>query len=44
VFSRAVCKPIFSEGVPDDFAFQLFDFDWEQFEILMNGERLTAPR
>jgi glycine/D-amino acid oxidase-like deaminating enzyme/glycine cleavage system aminomethyltransferase T len=37
------CKPIFSEGVPDDFAFQLFDFDFDQFEILLNGAMERFP-
>ena len=38
------CKPIFSGGVPSDFAFQLFDFDWSQFDLLMMGalERFPA--
>ena len=32
-----VCKPVFSNGVPNDFQFQLFDFDWDQFDVLMQA-------
>lgn len=37
-------KPIFSEGVPSDFAFSLLPDDWDQFQILYDGavERVPA--
>eukprot|EP01047_Picozoa_sp_COSAG01_P069817 COSAG01_NODE_10427_length_2168_cov_2.747221_3_plen_225_part_00 len=38
-----VCKPIFSEGVPPDFAFSLLDFDWDQFGPLMEEAMLRVP-
>jgi 4-methylaminobutanoate oxidase (formaldehyde-forming) len=38
-----VCKPVFSEGAPNNFQFQLFDFDWDQFDILMRGALDRIP-
>ena len=37
------CKPIWSAGVPDDFAFSLLDFDWEQFDPLMQTALERVP-
>ena len=36
-------KPIFSEGVPDDFAFGLLPDDWDHFAILFEGAAERVP-
>eukprot|EP01130_Rhizamoeba_saxonica_P015745 TRINITY_DN7119_c0_g1_i3.p1 TRINITY_DN7119_c0_g1~~TRINITY_DN7119_c0_g1_i3.p1 ORF type:complete len:848 (-),score=168.82 TRINITY_DN7119_c0_g1_i3:12-2306(-) len=36
-------KPCFNDGVPNDFAYGLFDEDWDHFEILMNNALHRIP-
>ena len=37
------CKPCFTEGAPDDFAFSLLDWDWDQFDPLMQTALERVP-
>ncbi|WP_299862737.1 FAD-dependent oxidoreductase [uncultured Hoeflea sp.] len=36
-------KPWGMDGIPDDFAFQLLEDDWDQFEILMENALIRVP-
>ncbi len=36
-------KPWGMAGIPDDFAFQLLEDDWDQFEILMENALIRVP-
>lgn len=36
-------KPWGMNGIPDDFAFQLLEDDWDQFEILMENALIRVP-
>ncbi len=36
-------KPWGMQGIPDDFAFQLLEDDWDQFEILMENALIRVP-
>lgn len=38
-----VAKPWGMDGIPDDFAFQLLEDDWDQFEILMENALVRVP-
>jgi glycine cleavage system aminomethyltransferase T/glycine/D-amino acid oxidase-like deaminating enzyme len=38
-----VAKPWGMNGIPDDFAFQLLEDDWDQFEILMENALIRVP-
>jgi 4-methylaminobutanoate oxidase (formaldehyde-forming) len=38
-----VAKPWGMTGIPDDFAFQLLEDDWDQFEILMENALIRVP-
>lgn len=38
-----VAKPWGMNGIPDDFAFQLLEDDWDQFEILMDSALVRVP-
>lgn len=38
-----VAKPWGMSGIPDDFAFQLLEDDWDQFEVLMENALIRVP-
>ena len=36
-------KPVFTDGVPADFAFSLFPDDWDHFDVLLQGAMHRVP-
>ena len=38
-----LAKPVFTDGVPSDFAFSLFPDDWDHFDVLLQGAMHRCP-